>query len=73
MDNMVKHIYLSMCKYKCCNLCVYKLLFDRVNIEYGKAEDRQMSTGLHRVRDVYCIYCSTLLGWTYVKECIQKN
>lgn len=52
---------------------LYKLLFDRVNVEYGKAEDRQMSTGLHRVRDVYCIYCSTLLGWTYVKECIQKN
>lgn len=49
-------------------------LFEHViNIEYGKAEDRQMSTGLHRVRDVYCIYCSTLLGWTYVKECIQKN
>ncbi|CAO3699659.1 unnamed protein product [Rhizopus stolonifer] len=38
-----------------------------VNIEYGKIEDRQMSTGLHRVKDVFCGHCSVLLGWAYIE------
>ncbi|KAG2189904.1 hypothetical protein INT46_009484 [Mucor plumbeus] len=42
-------------------------LFEKVvNIYPGKAEDREMSSGIHRVRDVSCIQCSMMLGWTYV-------
>ncbi|KAI8091195.1 uncharacterized protein B0P05DRAFT_526514 [Gilbertella persicaria] len=37
-----------------------------VNVNYGKEEDRGMTTGLHRVRDISCTHCSMLLGWTYV-------
>ena len=25
-----------------------------------------MTTGLHTVRDISCIKCNTVLGWTYV-------
>ncbi|KAI8971408.1 yippee zinc-binding/DNA-binding /Mis18, centromere assembly-domain-containing protein [Mycotypha africana] len=49
-------------------------LFDEVvNISFGKAEDREMSTGLHRVRDIHCIQCASLLGWTYVKAYDNDN
>ncbi|KAI8884858.1 yippee [Backusella circina FSU 941] len=49
-------------------------LFDKVvNISYGIAVDREMTTGLHRVRDVTCIQCSMLLGWTYVKAYNECN
>ncbi|RCH81991.1 hypothetical protein CU097_004782 [Rhizopus azygosporus] len=44
-----------------------------VNVKYGKAEDRDMTTGLHRVKDIYCIQCATLLGWTYVKAYSSEN
>lgn len=55
----------------CVSILLFLLLFHlifivRVNVKYGKAEDRDMTTGLHRVKDIYCIQCSTLLGWTYV-------
>ncbi|CAO3697994.1 unnamed protein product [Rhizopus stolonifer] len=49
------------------------LLESVVNVEYGKAEDRDMVTGLHRVRDVSCVHCSALLGWTYVKAYSSDN
>lgn len=49
-------------------------LFDKVvNISFGKAEDRDMTTGLHRVRDISCIQCSKMLGWTYVKAYNAEN
>ncbi|KAI9481044.1 MAG: Yippee/Mis18 [Benjaminiella poitrasii] len=44
-----------------------------VNISLGKAEDREMTTGLHRVRDISCIHCSRMLGWTYVKAYNSDN
>jgi hypothetical protein len=25
-----------------------------------------LSTGLHRVRDIYCLVCFNVIGWTYV-------
>jgi hypothetical protein len=39
---------------------------DRVNITEGEPEDRQMTTGLHTVRDIFCIKCQRMLGWKYV-------
>ncbi|EFJ38776.1 hypothetical protein SELMODRAFT_74962 [Selaginella moellendorffii] len=37
-----------------------------VNVGIGKLEERQMTTGLHTVADIYCICCRKILGWKYV-------
>ncbi|CAL1270185.1 unnamed protein product [Larinioides sclopetarius] len=36
-----------------------------VNIYYGNAISRNMITGRHIVRKIYCKGCSTKLGWFY--------
>ncbi|KAI8999594.1 Yippee/Mis18, partial [Gaertneriomyces semiglobifer] len=36
-----------------------------VNIIEGVAEDRHMTTGLHTVRDIYCVSCQSVVGWKY--------
>ncbi|OXG48341.1 hypothetical protein C355_04288 [Cryptococcus neoformans Th84] len=36
-----------------------------VNTYSGEAEDREMRTGRHTVRDIYCRVCHTTLGWKY--------
>lgn len=42
-------------------------LFDAVvNVYFGDAEDRHMTTGLHTVRDIRCNKCAAVLGWKYV-------
>lgn len=38
----------------------------RVNVIEGEPSDRQMTTGNHTVRDIYCCKCGTILGWKYV-------
>lgn len=38
-----------------------------VNVIEGEPNDRQMTTGNHTVRDIYCIKCGTTLGWKYVR------
>lgn len=40
----------------------------RVNVVEGKPCDRQMTTGNHTVRDIYCIKCGVTLGWKYVRR-----
>jgi hypothetical protein len=50
-------------------------LFETViNVEYGEPTDRQLTTGLHTVRDIYCRGCSREIGWKYVMifHLIQK-
>lgn len=43
-------------------------LFDNcVNIIRHGEEDRVLLTGRHRVCDISCIHCRTVIGWTYVK------
>lgn len=37
-----------------------------LNVSMGPAEDKELATGLHRVRDIYCKQCLTIVGWTYV-------
>lgn len=44
-------------------MCIY-----RVNVVEGKPCDRQMTTGNHTVRDIYCIKCGVTLGWKYVRH-----
>ena len=42
-------------------------LFESVdNITLGPEVDREMLTGLHVVRDIYCGQCNTMVGWKYV-------
>ncbi|KAK5659934.1 hypothetical protein OQA88_13399 [Cercophora sp. LCS_1] len=47
---------------------------DLINIRVGRNENRQLVTGQHVVADIWCVICSTKLGWKYVdaKEQAQK-
>ncbi|KXS18404.1 yippee-like protein [Gonapodya prolifera JEL478] len=50
-------------------------LFHRcVNVVEGTAEERNMTTGLHIVRDIGCAQCGAVVGWKYEKayESSQK-
>lgn len=38
-----------------------------VNVVEGEPVDRQMTTGNHTVRDIYCVKCQRVLGWKYVR------
>ncbi|KAG2155424.1 yippee zinc-binding/DNA-binding /Mis18, centromere assembly-domain-containing protein [Suillus clintonianus] len=49
-------------------------LFDGVvNVIEGEPNDRQMTTGNHTVRDIYCVKCATVLGWKYVRHDISLH
>ncbi|KAJ9050778.1 hypothetical protein DSO57_1011216 [Entomophthora muscae] len=37
-----------------------------VNIDEGTPVDRNMTTGLHTVKDITCTSCGEVLGWRYV-------
>lgn len=37
-----------------------------MNVYTGDAEEREMRTGRHTVRDVFCRVCHSVLGWKYV-------
>ncbi len=43
-------------------------LLPSVNVIEGEPNDRQMTTGNHTVRDIYCCKCGTTLGWKYVRD-----
>ncbi|KAJ9050777.1 hypothetical protein DSO57_1011216 [Entomophthora muscae] len=38
-----------------------------VNIDEGTPVDRNMTTGLHTVKDITCTSCGEVLGWRYIK------
>ena len=41
-------------------------LFGRaVNCTLGDPEEREMTTGRHVVRDLFCVSCRSLIGWKY--------
>jgi len=45
-------------------------LFDNVvNVVEGDPSERQMTTGNHIVRDIYCVKCGTTMGWKYDFAC----
>lgn len=44
-----------------------------INYHEGAAEERQMATGLHRVHDIYCNVCKSILGWHYEKAYEQSQ
>lgn len=37
-----------------------------MNVIEGEPIDRPMTTGLHTVRDIFCVKCGMKLGWKYV-------
>lgn len=44
-----------------------------VNVIHGEPAERQMTTGNHIVRDIYCCKCGTTLGWKYVRlVCLRE-
>jgi hypothetical protein len=47
------------------------MLYCRVNVGCGPAEERVLLTGLHAVADIYCECCKTTLGWKYVSVLAQ--
>lgn len=48
-------------------------LFDQVvNVWQGCPEERQMTTGMHVVCDLYCNTCMQLVGWKY-EEAHEKE
>jgi len=38
-----------------------------INVFMGPESEKEMMTGVHVVSDVYCVQCSVVIGWTYVK------
>ncbi|KAG9053904.1 hypothetical protein FS842_006794 [Serendipita sp. 407] len=36
-----------------------------VNVSEGEPNERPMTTGLHIVRDIFCIKCNDQVGWKY--------
>ena len=43
-------------------------LFSRViNVFLGPSSEKEMMTGRHVVADIYCVQCSVVIGWTYLK------
>uniref|UniRef100_A0A7S0EHN8 Protein yippee-like n=1 Tax=Hanusia phi TaxID=3032 RepID=A0A7S0EHN8_9CRYP len=43
-----------------------------VNITFGPVEDRVLTTGLHKVQDIYCNCCDEYLGWKY-EEAFEQS
>ena len=42
------------------------MLFNKVvNLSFSEIEERNMLTGMHKVRDVFCKSCHTRIGWFY--------
>ncbi|CAL0315760.1 unnamed protein product [Lupinus luteus] len=41
-------------------------LFNKVvNVSFGEKDDRQMTTGMHTVADIFCVGCGSIVGWKY--------
>ncbi|KEY72809.1 hypothetical protein S7711_04400 [Stachybotrys chartarum IBT 7711] len=43
------------------------LFHNAFNVDLGKTYERQMTTGWHSIRDVYCNRCNAYVGWQYEK------
>ncbi|CAM9667502.1 unnamed protein product [Scytosiphon promiscuus] len=43
------------------------LINKMINVTNGPPENRNLITGMHTCRDVYCVTCDTAVGWEYVK------
>jgi hypothetical protein len=42
------------------------LMYRLVNVSTGISQERDMTTGAHIVRDIFCLNCQRLLGWQYI-------
>jgi hypothetical protein len=68
MASTVGHTYSRKCKPPHFSAVIPVLTPFSVNIKMGPPGDRSMTTGLHTVRDIYCIRCGETLGWKYVSS-----
>ena len=51
--------------FRCKNGKAY--LFGKVvNVNVGEKDDREMTTGMHTVCDIFCVACGCILGWKYL-------
>ncbi len=39
---------------------------NRINTYLGAIEEKMLMTGMHKVCDLFCACCDTLIGWKYV-------
>ena len=37
-----------------------------MNVFVGPTTEKEMTTGVHVVSDVYCVQCCIVIGWTYI-------
>ncbi|PSS11932.1 Protein yippee-like [Actinidia chinensis var. chinensis] len=44
-----------------------------MNVVAGPKEDRQLTTGLHTVADIYCGDCREVLGWKYERAYVATQ
>ena len=63
-NNQVSPITTPEEKQECANSSLF-----RINVFMGPESEKTMMTGVHIVSDVYCIQCSTVIGWTCVSTC----
>jgi hypothetical protein len=50
------------------------MLFSNVvNLDEGELHERQMTSGMHTIRTIFCIDCRTELGWKYVAAADPSN
>ncbi|EGT50622.1 hypothetical protein CAEBREN_18899 [Caenorhabditis brenneri] len=43
------------------------------NVSHGALGKREMTTGLHIVRDIFCVTCNKKLGWMYEQALVQSQ
>ena len=41
------------------------LFHSSINVHYGEREEKMLLTGRHITRDMFCNFCTALLGWRY--------
>jgi len=50
----------------CCKNGKAYLFGKLVNVNVGEKDDREMTTGMHTVCDIFCVACGCILGWKYL-------
>lgn len=44
-----------------------------VNVKEGDPNERPMTTGVHIVRDIFCVKCDAHVGWKYVSNTLPPH
>jgi hypothetical protein len=49
------------------------LFHSAFNVTIGEAYEKEMTTGLHTIRDIRCARCDAYVGWRYEKASAQTE